>query len=100
MAESDREHIPLKIKQEIGNYAANHGTKAAIDRSSKVYAKINSKCMGKKVQKNDFLSLARRKERPSLVDYELLQKYRDVMIGNSTISKNGNCDWSRRYQGQ
>ena len=54
MAENDREHIPLKIKQEIGNYAANHGTKAAIDRSSKVYAKINSKCMEKKFKKMIF----------------------------------------------
>ena len=36
-------NIPLKIKQEIGNYTAIYGTKAVIDRFSKIYANFSLK---------------------------------------------------------
>ena len=37
------DNIPSKIKREIGSYALIHGTKAAIDRFSKVYTKYSLK---------------------------------------------------------
>ena len=40
MAKNHYENIPLKIKQEIGNYAAIHGTKTAINHFSKIYLKF------------------------------------------------------------
>ena len=36
-------NIPPKIKQESGRYAIIHGTKAAVDRFSKVYTKYSLK---------------------------------------------------------
>ena len=36
----------------------------------------------KKTSKNNFLSLARKKGRPNLVNDEMLQKIRDVIIGS------------------
>ena len=75
----------MKIKQEVGNCVVIHGTKAAIDRFSKIYSKFslkksNIKCIEAKVKKNDFLLLARKKRGPSLVDDEMLQKIRHVII--------------------
>ena len=43
VAKSRYENIPFKIKQEIGNYATIHGTKAAIDHFFKIYAEFSLK---------------------------------------------------------
>ena len=43
MAKGHYENIPLKIKQEIGNYAAIYWTKAATDRFSKIYSNFSLK---------------------------------------------------------
>ena len=37
------DNIPSKIKQEVGSYSLTHGTKAAIDRFSKIYTKYSLK---------------------------------------------------------
>ena len=43
VTKNNYEIIPLKIKQEIGNYAEIYGTKAATDRFSKIYANFSLK---------------------------------------------------------
>ena len=43
MAKRHYENISLKIKQEIANYAAIHGTKGAIGHFSKIYPKFSLK---------------------------------------------------------
>lgn len=40
LPESHYENSPLKIRQEIGDYVAIYGTKAAIHRISNIYAKF------------------------------------------------------------
>ena len=72
------------------NYAAIHRTKPAIDHFSKIYAKFSLKRTvnaWKEKLKKDFLSLARKKARPNLVDDEMLQKIRDVIIGSCLAGK-------------
>ena len=43
MTKSYYENIPLKIKQMIGNYAAIHAAKAAINRFVKICMKFSPK---------------------------------------------------------
>ena len=87
MAKSHCENIPLKIKQQIGNYASTDWTKPAIDCFLRIYAlrevfsqENSSKCVGRKVQKT-FSFISQTKGRPNLEDDEMLQKIRDVIIG-------------------
>ena len=80
------DNIPPKIKQEIGSYALIHGTKAAIDRFSKVYTKYSlrrttTNGWKERYKKNDLHSIGKR-ERPNLVDDEMLKKIKDVIIGS------------------
>ena len=67
--------------------AAIYGTKAAINRFSKIYAKFYLKRTTvnawKEKLKKDFLSLTREKGRPNLVDDEMLQKIKDVITESS-----------------
>ena len=72
------DNILSKIKQEIGSYALIHGTKAAIDRFSKVYTKYSLKRTTvngwkERCKKNDLHSIGKR-GRPNLVDDEMLKK--------------------------
>ena len=70
MAKNHYENIPLKIKQEIGNYAAIHGTKTAINHFSKIYLKFPLK----RTTLNSW--------KETLVDDKMLQKIRDVRCYN------------------
>ena len=90
MAKSHCENIPLKIKQKIGNYAASHGTKAAIGRFSKIYAKFSLKrttvnAWKEKFRKRICFPWPEKKERPNLVDDEMLPKIRDVILGSRLV---------------
>ena len=80
------DNIPSKIKQEIGSYALIHGTKAAIDRFSKVYTKYSLKrttANGWKERcKKNYLHSIGKRGRPNLVDDEILKKIKDVVIGS------------------
>ena len=79
-------NIPSKIKGEIGSYALSHWTKAAIDCFSKVYTKYSHKrtmVNGWKERsgKKDLHSTGKR-GRPNLVDDEMLEKTKDVIMGS------------------
>ena len=91
-------NITLKIKQEIGNYAAIHGTKAAFDHFSKTWLKFSLKRptvkAWKEKLKKGFFSIGQKKIKPNLVDYNQI-KFR----GNNDISKKGNCVWNSCYRG-
>ena len=71
-------NIPSKINQEIGSYALIHGTKAAIDRFSKVYTKCSLKRTTvnewKESCKKNYLHSIGKTIRPNLAD--------DVIIGS------------------
>ena len=83
-------NVPSKIKEEIGRYALIHGTKSAIDRFSKVYAKyslkrtrVNGWKESCKKKKNDQpIAPIQGKGRPNLVDDEMLRKIKDVIVGS------------------
>ena len=62
--------------KEIGNYAAVHGTKAAIDGFLKIYTKFSLKrttvnASREKLKKKEFLSLARKNRKTNLVEDEM-----------------------------
>ena len=79
-------NILSKVKQNIGSYALIHGTKAAINHFSKVYAKysLNRTTVNRwkeRCRKKDLHSIGKR-ERPNLVSNETLKKIKDVIIGS------------------
>ena len=85
------DNIPSKIKQEIGSYALIHRAKAAIARFSKVYTKYSLKRATfngwkERCKKNDLHSIGKR-ERPNLLDDEMLKKIKDVIIGSRLAGK-------------
>ena len=79
------DNIQSKIKQETGSYALIYGTKATIDRFTKVYTKYSLKRTTinrskERYKKNDLQSI-RKRGRPNLVDDEMLKKMKVVIIG-------------------
>ena len=56
-------NIPLKIKQEIGNYTAIYGTKAVIDRFSKIYANFSLKRTTVNAWKEEFPFIGQKKKK-------------------------------------
>ena len=63
MAKDHYENIPLKIKQEIGNYTAIYGTKAVIDRFSKIYANFSLKRTTVNAWKEEFPFIGQKKKK-------------------------------------
>ena len=76
-------NVPEKIKVKVGEYASLHGTKAAMDYFTKIYphhtflrTSVNNwkkKIKDKKIQG--------KKGRPNLLDENLLNKVKDVIVG-------------------
>ena len=83
--------MPSKIKQEIGSYALIHGAKAANARFSKVYTKYSLKRTTfnrwKERCKKNYLHSIGKRERPNLLDDEMLKKIKDVIIGSRLVGK-------------
>ena len=80
------DNIPSKMKLGIGSYALIHGTKAAIDRFSKVCAKYSHKRTTvnewkERCKKNDLHSIEKR-GRPNLADDEMLKRIKYVITGS------------------
>ena len=75
------DNIPSKIKQETGSYDLIHGTKAAIDRFSKVCTKYSIK--GTAV--NGWKEKCKKKR--MIVNDEMVKKVKDVIIGSHLADK-------------
>ena len=81
MAKSHYENVPLKIKQEIGNDATIHVTKAIIESNKRFSTKGTTiDTWEKRSKESNFLSLPKEKGRPNLVDDEMLQNIRYFII--------------------
>ena len=80
------QNVPEKVRKEVGRYALIHGTKAAVDKYSKIYPKYDLKRTSVNTRKtkcknNKENTLPKKSGRPSLLSDELLQKTRGIVIG-------------------
>ena len=80
------QNVPEKVRQEVGRYALIHGTKATVDKYSKIYPKYDLKRTSintwkTKCKSNKEKTRIKKSGRPNLLSDELLQKTKDIVIG-------------------
>ena len=51
------QNIPEKLRKEVGRYALIYGTKAVVDKYSKIYPKYNLKCTSVNTWKKNVRSI-------------------------------------------
>ena len=84
------QNVPQKVRREVGRYVLIHGTKAAVDKYSKIYPKYDvkrtsvnickTKCKGNKEN-----TLIEQSGKSNLLRDELLQKTKDIVIGTRSV---------------
>ena len=80
------QNVTEKVRKEVRRYALIHGTKAAVDKYSKIFPKYDLKCTSvntwkTKCKSNKENTLIKKSGRPNLLSDELLHKTKDIVIG-------------------
>ena len=97
------QNVPEKVRKEVGRYALIYGTKAAVDKYSKIYPKYDLKCTSvntskTKCKNNKENTLAKESGRPNHLSDEYLQKSKDIVIATLRARTVNQEEWSLQLE--
>ena len=84
------QNVPQKVRREVRRYVLIHGTKAAVDKYSKIYPKYDLKRTSVNIWKTKYKgnkenTLIEQSGKSNLLRDELLQKTKDIVIGTRSV---------------